>query len=91
MIDTCKHRTARLSGFKAALVIASTLLALSASAQDSEYDPWEGFNRSVFSFNEGADRIIAKPLAVGYRAITQTPLNAALGEYLATLRRCVTY
>jgi len=85
MIDTCKHRTARLSGFKAALVIASTLLALSASAQDSEYDPWEGFNRSVFSFNEGADRIIAKPLAVGYRAITPDPVERSISRVFSNL------
>ena len=34
-----------------------------------EVDPWEGFNRGVFSFNEGLDRAIVKPLAQGYRYV----------------------
>jgi len=85
MIDACKHRTARLSGLKAVVVIASTVFALSASAQDSEYDPWEGFNRSVFSFNEGADRIIAKPLAQGYRAITPDPVERSISRVFSNL------
>jgi phospholipid-binding lipoprotein MlaA len=37
--------------------------------QPSEVDPWEGFNRGVFSFNEGLDRAIVKPLAQGYRYV----------------------
>jgi len=84
-MDACKHRTARLSGFRAAIAIASTLFALSASAQDSEYDPWEGFNRSIFNFNEGADRLIAKPLAVGYRAITPDPVERSVSRVFSNL------
>ena len=30
------------------------------------YDPWEGFNRSVFAFNDVFDRILFKPLAQVY-------------------------
>ncbi len=33
-------------------------------------DPWEGYNRAMFAFNDGADRYLLKPLAKGYRAIT---------------------
>lgn len=32
-------------------------------------DPWEGFNRKIFSFNETVDRWALKPLARGYRAV----------------------
>jgi phospholipid-binding lipoprotein MlaA len=31
-------------------------------------DPIEGFNRSVFAFNEGLDRALIKPVAKGYEA-----------------------
>lgn len=32
-------------------------------------DPYEKWNRKVFAFNEGVDRLILKPVAKGYRAI----------------------
>jgi len=33
-------------------------------------DPWEGFNRRVFAFNEGADKFLLRPLAKGYDVVT---------------------
>lgn len=32
-------------------------------------DPWEGYNRAIFSFNDGLDRYFAKPVAKGYQFI----------------------
>ncbi len=29
----------------------------------TEYDPWEGFNRSMFEFNQQVDRFVLKPVA----------------------------
>ncbi len=53
------------------VLVASVLLgiALSAQAQNDqgdEIDPWEGYNRWMFKFNDGADRLIIKPVAQGY-------------------------
>ena len=33
-------------------------------------DPWEGFNRKVYGFNDVADRYVLKPIAKGYEWIT---------------------
>lgn len=33
-------------------------------------DPLEPMNRVVFSFNDGVDRVILKPVAIGYEAVT---------------------
>ena len=35
-------------------------------------DPWEGFNRGVYSFNDTLDRYALKPVAQGYDYITPT-------------------
>lgn len=35
-----------------------------------ERDPFEGVNRAIFSFNEGADRYVLKPVAQAYRYVT---------------------
>lgn len=85
MINVRKHRGTGAKRFKTAIAVAGTLFALSASAQDSEYDPWEGFNRAVFSFNEVADKIIAKPLAKGYRAITPDPIEHSISRVFSNL------
>lgn len=53
--------------------VTALTLALSASqvlaAESQEVDPWEGFNRAMFSFNEGLDRAVVKPVTQGYRFI----------------------
>lgn len=47
-------------------------LALASPAVMAEQgqDPWEGFNRSIFTFNETLDQYAVKPLAQGYRYVT---------------------
>ena len=44
-------------------------------------DPWEGFNRSMFSFNEGLDRVLIKPMAKGYDVVMPTPLNTIITNF----------
>lgn len=53
----------------AAVVWASCAVAEEPAAAPNS-DPWEGFNRKVFTFNDTADRYLLKPVAKGYRAIT---------------------
>lgn len=51
-------------------LLAALLFSAPVVAQDTnEKDPWEGFNRAMFSFNEGLDRAIIKPVAIGYRYV----------------------
>lgn len=48
-------------------------------------DPWEGFNRKVFAFNEVVDRYALKPAARGYRAVTPDPVETSIGNFFANL------
>lgn len=41
-----------------------------ATMVKSSVDPWEKFNRSMFTFNEGADKHFLKPLAKAYVRLT---------------------
>ncbi len=43
--------------------------AVADAPQTNPADPFEGFNRSIFSFNEGLDKAILKPVAEGYRKV----------------------
>ena len=56
------------------LIVSLVALSLSACASSSyvknERDPWQGFNPSMYAFNDTLDSAIVKPAAKGYRAIT---------------------
>ena len=56
----------RLGGLMA--LLGALLPAVSQAA--SEEDPWEGFNRAMFRFNDTLDTDALKPLAQGYQKVT---------------------
>lgn len=62
-------RSTRLvAGLMRALLMGLALCATAAQAQQ-QADPWEGYNRWVFEFNDDADRLIIRPVARGYDAV----------------------
>lgn len=48
-------------------------------------DPYEGFNRAMYKFNEKTDKYILKPLAKGYRAITPKPVSKGISNFFSNL------
>jgi phospholipid-binding lipoprotein MlaA len=48
-------------------------------------DPWERFNRSMYSFNTTLDRAVLKPTAKGYRAITPDPVETGVINFFSNL------
>lgn len=58
------------------------LVALSG-AQAVEHDPWEGFNRKVFRFNEEVDRWVAKPAAKAYRWLTPKFVDEGVSNFFS--------
>lgn len=49
-------------------------------------DPFESFNRSVFSFNEGLDRAVIKPVATVYRDVTPSPVRTGVTNFFGNLQ-----
>lgn len=66
-------------------VCASLLLATPAAMASDQRDPWEGFNRSVFSFNEGLDRYVAKPVARAYQTVMPQVLDDMVSRFFNNL------
>lgn len=67
-------------------LLALGLLATSSYAQEEvNPDPWQGFNRAMFSFNDTLDRWFLKPLAQGYKAVTPDPIEAGVSNIFSNL------
>ena len=66
--DFPRRSTSPVAGAVRATLIALALCATMAQAQP-EADPWEGYNRWMFEFNDDADRLIIRPVARGYDMI----------------------
>ncbi|RBP79078.1 VacJ family lipoprotein [Marinomonas rhizomae] len=71
-------------------VIGSLFLSLifmfsQAVSAATEEDPWEGFNRSMFIFNDTIDGAVLKPIAKGYKAITPNPVQKGVSNFFSNL------
>ncbi|MFQ5418206.1 MAG: VacJ family lipoprotein, partial [Myxococcota bacterium] len=53
---------------------------------DSVWDPWEGFNRGMFWFNEKADIYVLRPAAVGWDFVLPDIVQTALTDIYANAR-----
>ena len=71
----------------AVLLLLTILLAGCATVEGppDPDDPFEGFNRSMYQFNDSLDRAVIKPVAQGYNAIMPTPVNKAVSNFFSNL------
>lgn len=64
------------------ILVAAWAAVLSGPAlADDPRDPIEGFNRAVFAFNEGLDRILIRPVAQGYDAVLPSPVRTGVSNF----------
>jgi phospholipid-binding lipoprotein MlaA len=73
-----------------ALVLCAALASGCAStgqpgARSNPDDPWEGFNRGTFAFNETLDTWVLKPVAKGYDAVTPGPVRVGVANFFDNL------
>jgi len=66
-------------------LLAFTLLLSSVACAASEEDPLEPLNRKIFAFNDFLDRILIKPLALGYNWITPEPVDRSITNFFNNL------
>ena len=56
-----------------------------ASTESTTADPWQGFNRGVFVFNQKADRYLLKPIAKAYVRLTPTFFRRGVDNVLSNV------
>ncbi len=72
---------------RAGLALASAAL-LAGCAQvphPSPNDPWESYNRGMYSFNDTVDRAVLKPIATGYETVTPRPVRTCIHNVFSNL------
>lgn len=76
---------------KIVLLLASVMLSPHVFAESSGNpdDPWEGFNRKMFAFNDTVDTYTLKPVAKGYKAITPDPVERGISRMFSNVGEVV--
>ena len=57
-----------------------------AAEQVTIADPWEPFNRAMFTFNDRLYFWVLKPVAEGYSAVLPEPARVSVGNFFSNLR-----
>lgn len=74
-----------LCALAAASMLAAGCADLPPGAGENPVDPYEGFNRNVYAFNDALDRAVLKPVAKGYRSITPDPVERGVSRMVDNL------
>ena len=68
-------------------MVACVAACASSATEQHEYDdPFEGYNRAMFSFNYQVDKYVIKPVAEGYRAVTTPFIRERISSVIDNLK-----
>ena len=79
----------RISPLFPACLLAA-LLAGCATPMPRKDDPYEQFNRKMYSFNDWADRVAIRPVAVGYRKVTNDTSRRLISNFFDNVESPIT-
>ncbi|HEY9279170.1 MAG TPA: VacJ family lipoprotein [Eoetvoesiella sp.] len=68
----------RLSRLVPALALTAVAAGCASVPNPNPNDPWEGYNRSMYAFNDTVDRAVLKPIAKGYETVTPQPVRTCI-------------
>ena len=74
-----------------ALLVTSVPVRAGATAPEATQaieavnDPWEPFNRAMFDFNEGLDRWVLRPAAIGWDTVLPHPVQVSIDNVFDNL------
>ena len=78
----------------AGLCVAAVLLqgcsTLGAKTPGAKLDPWENWNRKVFTFNEKLDEKVLKPVATTYSNLVPRPVRSGVDNFFGPPVHCGT-
>ncbi len=66
------------------MLVLAVAISGCATARNPQ-DPFEGYNRAMFSFNDGVDRVAIKPVATVYRDVVPQFVQTGIGNFFGNL------
>ena len=72
------------------LALSVGILAGCTIARPRTDDPWEGFNRKMYAFNDAADKAVIRPVAAGYRKVTSQNVRRVMSNFFANIKMPIT-
>lgn len=72
------------------LVLAILFVAGCTIAKPRTDDPLEKYNRKVYKFNNVVDKAVVRPVAVGYRKVTNPPVRRSVSDFFTNIRMPIT-
>jgi phospholipid-binding lipoprotein MlaA len=75
---------------RAICCVVALFFAPLVACAETENDPFEGWNRAMFSFNQNADKYVLKPVAEGYEAVTPAPIRKGVSNFFNNLGEPIT-
>ncbi|MHA4868562.1 MlaA family lipoprotein [Duganella sp. PWIR1] len=82
MIRTAGHTTVFR---QAALALGVTVMLAGCATGPNPRDPYEGFNRAMFEFNDTVDTYALKPVATAYKTVTPQFVQTGVGNFFGNL------
>ncbi len=71
--------------FIGTLAIVAAMTGCATTSGKNPQDPFEGFNRAMFSFNDAVDQAALKPAATVYRDVLPTFVQIAVGNFFGNI------
>jgi phospholipid-binding lipoprotein MlaA len=68
-----------------ALAVVLVLAGCATTGEGNPSDPWEGFNRKTYAFNDALDRAVMKPVAQGYVKVTPAFAREGVNDFFDNL------
>lgn len=75
----------KVPSWAAATLAIALLQGCATGPQANPADPLEPFNRGVYSFNEGLDRAVLKPVATAYQNVTPSPVRTGVTNFFENI------
>ena len=72
------------------LALSFILFSCLISAEENPKDPYEGFNRGVYTFNDTIDGPILKPIAMGYNYVTPDVAKKGINNFYNNITDFIT-
>lgn len=77
--------SSRTLGMGVVALVLAVLQGCAMSPNANPRDPWEPFNRGVYSFNDGLDEAVVKPVATAYQFVTPQIMRTGVTNFFGNI------